>query len=131
MDWNGALAAVDGIVAGVFDRDELTLVPMKTGIGPNSPRMVDAGRTQFDFVGTIETDPQPMPFGERRALDPGSPRDPVRYDFVLTANVGAWPYRPNRGDVVARRGDVNERFVIEDITRDPNRPAFFLNRTKV
>lgn len=133
MDWNSASAAMDGMVAGVFDKQTVTIVPMTVGTDTSAPAVADPSRASFTRAATIELLPQGMPAAQRPAGDPVVARQQTSYHAVLTAKVADWPFEPRRGDHVieAMQDGSSRRYIVASREADGSgRPAYYLNRAK-
>lgn len=136
MDWNGALAAADATVAGVFDRQVVQVRAKSRGFGVNSAAGDDPERAAFVRAVSIELEPQGFPTAQRHGADPASQRNQVFHEAVMTAHVADWPWLPLVGDMVVPGAVVSgdfvpgaEKFVVASVQDDPTgRPAFYLNR---
>lgn len=133
MDWSAASAAMDGMVAGVFDKQAVTIVPKTAGMDTSAPTQDDASRASFTRQASLELLPNAMPAAQRPAGDPAAGTRQTYYAAVLTANVGDWPYEPRRGDHVieALPGGGSRRYIVAAREADGSgRPAYYLNRAK-
>lgn len=126
VGWKAAMAAMDQAVAGAFDEDTLTLQPRRRGTSVNSPGMDDDQRQAFDFLGSFELAPAGLPASRRPAGDPGTYRDPVSHEAVVSAVHASWPWMPIRKDHVTRGGT---RWSIDDLVDDgTGRIVLYVNR---
>lgn len=124
--WNEAAALMDAAVADVFDEDTLTLLPRRKGTSVNSAGEDDTSRGTFDFIGSFELAPAGLQASRRPAGDPGTFRDPVSHEAVITAVHGSWPWAARRKDHLLYGG---RRWSVDDIGEDgTGRIALYVNR---
>ncbi|MBB2841460.1 UNVERIFIED_ORG: hypothetical protein GGE64_005243 [Rhizobium etli] len=129
MNWTAAIAAAEKRCAEVFDVTPLRLQPRKGGVSVNHPSQDDPDRLAFDFVGTIDLEPPADRMPRHMPSDPGVRGGTVAYDAVLTALTTAWPYRPQRGDLVIETAAGGAVWRIAASEKDGSaRPAWYLVR---
>jgi hypothetical protein len=126
MNWETALAAADGAVAGVFDRQLVSIRPKTQGTSVNGPAIDDATRSAFERLVSIEMEPDMLMSSRRPAGDPAAGRQQgVSYEAVMTADVAGWPWLPRRGDMIV---DGERKWTVAAVQDGAGRPAFYLNR---
>lgn len=125
VDWAHAEAILDQGIATVFDQTPFRVRPRKDGASVNAKAVDDLDRVGFDFMGTLDIG-SPGDRFSGLAADPAPRAAPVRFEGVVTARDGGWPYIPKRGDHLVT-GDT--AYAIADFARDGSRRrVFYVNR---
>lgn len=121
---------MDQMVAGVFDKQTVTVKPRTRGLDTTAQRAVDPDRQAFTRPATVELAPNAPPTAQRPAGDPAAARSQVFHEAVMSADVRDWPYLPNRElDIVTVvTGDLaGKSFTVRAVEDDgTGRPAFYL-----
>lgn len=128
MSWDEALATTDAAVASYFDTAAFTAIAMATPPrAVNADAAPDASRPVFDFVGTLEIEPQFAAFA--RNDQPSAADRSVRQinRLCLTATTTGWPWVPRQGD------RIRSATALYAVSANPDsdgtaRVAFWLNR---
>lgn len=128
MDWDAAQAMTERVCADIFDRTPLRLRPMKRGITGNHKPTIDNDREIFDFMGTIDLEPPSDRIPRHMSSDTGVRNGTVSYDAVLTAHVGAWPYKPAADDHVVELDNGKTWKIVAKEQDGSVRPAWYLSR---
>lgn len=125
------MAAMDAAVAHTFDRETCRLVPMSRNSDVNARPSPDPERAPFDFLATIEVEPQRIDLASGRQQATDARLRHVGGEIVLTALTTGWPSEARRGDLVEHRvaDTVRQVYAVSEIHRDgTQRVAFYLNQ---
>lgn len=128
MSWSDNLAAVDAAVAGYFDEEACTAIPMAKA-SANAQIAPDPSREAFEFLATIETEPS-----FNSLVGAGGPKgDDRQFRHVakvcLTALTTDWPWMLKQGDHIDCAGTRYSVAAAPDRDGTP-RVAVWLNRVK-
>jgi hypothetical protein len=131
IDWTAAKARTLAMTASVFDRALCRMLPMVAPAGGrdlNAAPVPDAGRSEFDFLATLDLEPSQDSIPRHLSVDPAIDAKIVAYDAVITAMTDTWPYLPKRRDRVSIGADLYE--IVLDRRDGSPRMAFYINRVK-
>lgn len=115
IDFTSAQRLMDETVADVFDADECRLRPRMNSDNVNAGRVADPDRDEFDFMGSLEIGPDPVPRNSGLTIAPALDRDAVTYEAVIAARSTAFAHMPKRHDWIVCKGRIWE---IHDQVKD-------------
>lgn len=105
MGWDSNLAAADAAVAGYFDTQVFTAHAMTKPLRDvNALPQADPTRPAFEFMGSIELDPDMTALGTPQFPTPSSPGDRRVAKICLTALSVGWPWMLRQGDQLETGG---------------------------